>query len=100
MYFFSQLVFSNEGAFRYRAESTTCSVTGMVASLYGRYDGAAAKVWPLTRQSNNTCVRAAVTRVRKREGIERKHMHGLTGTTPGELVARSLSLCAHVRLPC
>ena len=26
--------------------------------------------------------------------------NGPAGTTPGELAARSLSLCAHMRLPC
>jgi hypothetical protein len=31
---------------------------------------------------------------------ERQHMHGPTGTTPGELAARSLSLCAHICIPC
>jgi hypothetical protein len=40
----SQLVFSNEGRLYHRAGRITCNVTGMVASLKGRYDGVA-KVW-------------------------------------------------------
>ncbi len=31
---------------------------------------------------------------------KRQHMHGPTGTAPGELAARSLSLCARIFLPC
>jgi hypothetical protein len=29
----------------------------------------------------------------------KEHMHGPIGATPGELAARSLSLCAHMYLP-
>ena len=36
----------------------------------------------------------------KEMGDARQHMHGPTGITPGELAARSLSLCAHIFLPC
>jgi hypothetical protein len=60
-------------------------------------------VWSLTKHCKNARVRAAVTRstaTRRREGNDRQHIHGPTGTTPGELAARSLSLCAYVFLPC
>jgi hypothetical protein len=56
--------------------------------------------WSRTKHRKNICVRAAVTKSTPATRWKLKTTHGPTSTTPGELTARSRSLCAHMCLPC